>query len=564
MGVWGVSNRSRQADIILRLDYDRIVGQRFGRYELLHPLGHGGMAEVFLARYSGPEGFEKRLVIKRVLPRLARDRRFLQMFFEEARNHVSLSHGNLVPVFDFGRVGNAYFIAMEYVPGRDLATLLDAARRRGERLPERLIAYLGAEVCRGLDYVHRRGLVHRDVAPRNVLLSVDGEVKLSDFGVALVSGDGRDARVRGTVAYMAPEQARGERPDGRADLYALGVVLAEAVLGTRVRPPSDSAEGLRLAREAGPVEVPGALGPIIARACAPDPAQRFTDAEQMLHALETIATQLGGGASAARVLAQTLVTLCGDQPALAEDAGVAATAAPERTETASDDALPPGRAVRAPATAHRSAQETYFRDRKSDATFADEVLAANAGAVAGKRRRAFVWLGAMGGAAAVFAGWLLARAPSVSAPSRPVPADVPAANAVPVPAAAPVTSAAPVPTAASEARAGAPRAASPASSKPAGAAGAPTVAKAPSMRVAGRPSGAVVGTNTVSATVVIRCTPWCEPFVDGRSRGADGRRHTLALPVGHHRVTAQRLEDRQEREIDLKAGETPTMDVTFE
>src|SRR5450432_1112167 len=158
-----------------------IVSARFGRYELLRPLGRGGMAEVFLARYVGPEGFEKRLVIKRVLPQLSDDRRLLRMFFEEARTQVSLSHGNLVSVFDFGRVGNEYFIAMEHVEGADLATVVGA----GRGLPPALVAHVGVELCRALAYVHRRGFVHRDLTPRNVLISRDGEVKLSDFGVAL-------------------------------------------------------------------------------------------------------------------------------------------------------------------------------------------------------------------------------------------------------------------------------------------------------------------------------------------------------------------------------------------
>ena len=164
---------------------------------------------------------------------------------------MSLSHGNLVPVFDFGRVGNAYFIAMEHVRGCDLGTLLAAAHKRGEKLPPLLVAHLGIELCRGLAYVHRRGFVHRDVSPRNVLVSVEGEVKLSDFGVALASASEAAPGVRGTVAYMAPEQARGERPDARADLFALGMVLAEALLGRRVRASADDAAALAAARAGG-------------------------------------------------------------------------------------------------------------------------------------------------------------------------------------------------------------------------------------------------------------------------------------------------------------------------
>ena len=148
----------------------RNVAVRFGRYDLVRRLGRGGMAEVFLARLRGPENFEKQLVIKRVLPSRAQDRQFLGLFFDEARTQVALSQGNLVPIFDFGRVGNTYFIAMEYVAGVDLATLLAAEARAGRTLPPAVVAYIGGELCRGLAYVHRRRLVHRDVTPRNVLL----------------------------------------------------------------------------------------------------------------------------------------------------------------------------------------------------------------------------------------------------------------------------------------------------------------------------------------------------------------------------------------------------------
>ena len=163
------------------------------------------MAEVSLARYAGPQGFEKQLVIKRVLPRIGDDPRLLRMFFEEAKTQVSLSHGNLISVFDFGRVGNDYFIAREYVHGADLASLFAAERATGGRLPATLVAHVGVELCRGLAYVHRRGFLHRDVSPRNVLISSDGEVKLSDFGLALAVESDVVPGLRGTPAFMSPE-----------------------------------------------------------------------------------------------------------------------------------------------------------------------------------------------------------------------------------------------------------------------------------------------------------------------------------------------------------------------
>src|SRR5262249_19563504 len=165
----------------------RSVARSLGRYELLRPLARGGMADVFLARRRGAAGVEKRLVVKRIRPEHASNPRFVELFINEARLSVDLAHANIVPVFDFGRVGDELFLAMEYVDGRDLAAALQRAAERGAPLDPVLVAHIGAECCRGLDYAHGRAgrrLVHRDVTPRNVLLSFAGEVKLTDFGVA--------------------------------------------------------------------------------------------------------------------------------------------------------------------------------------------------------------------------------------------------------------------------------------------------------------------------------------------------------------------------------------------
>jgi hypothetical protein len=474
---------------------------RFGRYELVQPLGRGGMAEVFLARYVGPEGFEKRLVIKRVLPRLGHDRRFLALFFDEARTQVSLTHGNLVPVFDFGRVGNAYFIAMEHVHGCDLGTLL----RAGALEPE-LVARIGVELCRGLAYVHRRGFVHRDLSPRNVLLSTEGEVKLSDFGVALAADHAAGGGVRGTLAYMAPEQARGEeRIDGRADLYALGMVLAEALTGQRVRSSSDEVAGLAAAREGKPVAVEGPLGETLARATQTAPGDRFADAEAMGVALEQAAAALGrGGAQVARELAAR-VARATDAPITAE---TAATAASETPATVGE--------------------ETYFRDRGESASFRDEVL----GPEPPTGRRWPRWAAALAIAAASAAALVVtlrapARAPKAAAPAPLLPAP-PAATA--------------------------PAPASPAAAPPPAAA--PTIA-APAPRSAPkRPA--------VTGTLLIHCTPWCVPWIDDHASGSDGRNHSLVVPAGPHRVSARRLEDHLERTVEVRAGASQTLDFTFD
>jgi serine/threonine protein kinase len=358
------------------------------------------MAEVFLARYRGPEGFEKRLVIKRVLPRLAADRRFLTLFFDEARLQVSLSHGNLVPVFDFGRVGNAYFLAMDYVAGHDLGALLAAGRARTRTLSPALVAYIGAEVCRGLGYVHRRGFVHRDVTPRNILLSRDGEVKLSDFGVALAQESEVAPGVRGTVAYMAPEQARAERPTPRTDLFALGIALAEAAAGRKMREGSNPEAAIETAKNPQPIAIEGPLAEIVARATAADPAARFADAESMQLALERVmaAEGLSGGA-AGRELAATLRDWIGN----VDESG-------STDETLANEAI--------------AGEATYFRDGTVDSLEA-LLPQAETRSVAPSRPRVWPWIAAAVVVIGASVGYALTRkqqAPTVIATPDAAPA----------------------------------------------------------------------------------------------------------------------------------------------
>src|SRR5215468_40842 len=228
-----------------------------GRYELLRPLARGGMAEVYLARRRAA-GIEKWLVVKRMRPERSGDPRFLDLFVREARLSMSLVHQNIVPVFDFGRIDDQVFLAMERVEGKDLGSSL--ARASDHRLPPLLAAFVAAECCQALDYAHQRkgpdgvalGIVHRDVTPRNVLLSWSGEVKLTDFGIAALAGD-NPGKTAGTPAYMAPEQARGEHTDVRADVFSVGMVLREALTGVRPRGGNDR-EGVLAAAQGGKLE----------------------------------------------------------------------------------------------------------------------------------------------------------------------------------------------------------------------------------------------------------------------------------------------------------------------
>jgi serine/threonine-protein kinase len=223
-----------------------------GKYFLHERLGVGGMAEVFRATYSPEGGFEKVVAIKRILPAYAEDEDFVTLFRREAELGSLLNHPNIIQVLDVGRFGDTYFMAMEHIEG---LTLRELIKLHGP-LPPGVVAYIGAELGEALDYVHRRtssegvplNLVHRDVNPPNILLSRIGEVKLGDFGVARAAIHGRLTqanRVRGKLGYMAPEQARGETFDGRADLFALGVTLHEALTGQPLFKGEDVSERLQ-------------------------------------------------------------------------------------------------------------------------------------------------------------------------------------------------------------------------------------------------------------------------------------------------------------------------------
>lgn len=216
---------------------------RFGRFTLLHRLARGGMGEIYLARAEGIEGIEgtsRLCVIKTIRTNLASDPDLIQRFVGEVRVLAALAHGNIVPVYDVGRVGDAFYIAMEYVPGKDLHRILRRARDRSARIPLPVALFIARELANGLAYAHRTrmpggpGLVHRDVSPQNTLISYAGEVKLIDFGLAL-GGHGRpttrEGVVLGKLCYISPEQARAEVLDQRTDIYSLGLVFFEMLTG---------------------------------------------------------------------------------------------------------------------------------------------------------------------------------------------------------------------------------------------------------------------------------------------------------------------------------------------
>jgi serine/threonine protein kinase/tetratricopeptide (TPR) repeat protein len=272
----------------------------YGKYQLLELLARGGMAEVFKAKSHGVEGFEKVLVIKRILPELSRNPQFVDMFINEAKICVTLSHANIVQVFDLGKAEETYFIAMEYVAGYDLATVLARARSYKRPLPAELAVYVASEVAKALDYAHRRrdsylrplNIVHRDVSPQNVLLSFEGEVKLTDFGIAkartIVEDETQMGVLKGKYAYMAPEQANGREVDARTDLFALGTVLYEALSGKNPFAAESTYDTLQNVRrgEATPLhqlggETPDELSHIVALAMSPGIESRHPNAGRL-------------------------------------------------------------------------------------------------------------------------------------------------------------------------------------------------------------------------------------------------------------------------------------------
>ncbi len=283
---------------------------QFGKYTLFERIGRGGMADVFKGRVQGPAGFERVFVVKRILPHLSDDPQFTRMFIEEAKLSARLNHPNIVQVFELGAVDKEYFIAMEYVKGRDLAeTMRTLWARVGPPRPE-LVAYVGREMCRALAYAHDLtgddgeplGMIHRDVSPSNVMLSYEGAVKLLDFGIAKALGgdnveEGNTQRgtLKGKFAYMAPEQTQGNDVDKRIDIFATGIVLHEVLTGRRLFKGENDLQTVERVRQCdvAPPSVHNPLCPpeldgIILRALARNRDERFQTSSEMADALDDV------------------------------------------------------------------------------------------------------------------------------------------------------------------------------------------------------------------------------------------------------------------------------------
>jgi serine/threonine protein kinase len=271
--------------------------QKFGSYILLRKIAMGGMAEIFRGKTVGAEGFEKDLVIKRILPHYTEDEDFVKMFIDEASIAAKLQHSNIVQIFDFNSVDGCYYIAMEYVEGNDLKNLIDASHKQEKLLTPAQCVWIVMEISKGLHHAHIKSykgkplnIVHRDISPQNAMISFNGEIKLMDFGIAKAASRSTKTvagTVKGKCAYMSPEQARGKPLDGRSDLFGLAVVLWEMLTHKRLfLGNSDFVTLSNVLKQDAPApssinpDVPEELDAIVLKALAKDREERQPTVEQ--------------------------------------------------------------------------------------------------------------------------------------------------------------------------------------------------------------------------------------------------------------------------------------------
>ena len=281
----------------------------FGKYLLLERISVGGMAEVFKAKAFGVEGFEKIIAIKKILPSMAEDADFIQMFIDEAKICGQLNHANICQIFELGRIDDSHFIAMEYIWGKDLLQIQNRFRRIRKNMTVQMAAFLASKMCEGLDYAHRKkdatgkplNIIHRHVSPQNVIVSYEGDVKVIDFGIAKPGSRSVKTQagvLKGKFGYMSPEQVAGKNLDQRADIFAIGTILYELLTNERLfLGESDFATLEKVRNVAVPPpsqvnkEIPAALDAVIMKALAKDGDKRYQWASEMHDDLQDFLAQ---------------------------------------------------------------------------------------------------------------------------------------------------------------------------------------------------------------------------------------------------------------------------------
>jgi eukaryotic-like serine/threonine-protein kinase len=269
------------------------------------------MAEVFKAKAFGVEGFERLLAVKRILPNIAEDEEFIAMFIDEAKIAVQLQHANIAQIFDLGKVEDSFFIALEFVNGKDLRAIFDRSRQKGELMPLSQASYVVMQVCEGLDYAHNKrdgqgrelNLVHRDISPQNVLIGYEGEIKLIDFGIAKAAGKASKTQagiLKGKFGYMSPEQVRGLPIDRRSDIFAVGIVLYELLTSERLFVGESDFSTLEKVRNVEILppssynrKIPQELERIALKALAKEPEDRYQNAIDLHDDLQAFLYSVG-------------------------------------------------------------------------------------------------------------------------------------------------------------------------------------------------------------------------------------------------------------------------------
>lgn len=282
---------------------------KLGDYILIEKLAQGGMAEVFKAKTADPQGIERLVVIKRILPHISSNPDYVEMLIDEARIAVHFTHGNMAQIYDLGRVGDDYFIVMEYVDGKTLGQILRELKERGETIPIEIVIYAMAEVCRGLDYIHHKagpdgrqlGVIHRDISPQNIIISRSGTVKIIDFGVAKAfekESHTESGVLKGKFAYMSPEQADGHLLDQRSDIFSAGILLWELLTMERLfkrKGNQETLKAVRKAKVASPSarrrEIPRDIDRIVLKALKKKPSGRYERASEMAEDLNRVLVQ---------------------------------------------------------------------------------------------------------------------------------------------------------------------------------------------------------------------------------------------------------------------------------